>query len=114
VDDGLVEKKERAPAKASRNLGAAPLSDAPSPPPPPPKPDLASVVKQRIVEEQATLGTCLKTDTLAIEVVVDHGVTTFVLPAGTPAEIASCFKIAATKIRFPESYTLRVKTSLAK
>lgn len=109
-----VEENKRAPAKTmgSRRMDSAPLMDPPAPPPPPA--DLASLVKKRVVDEHAMLGACVKTGTLAIEVVVDKGVTSFVLPAGTPPEVASCFKTAAAKIRFPESYTLRVKTSVAK
>lgn len=125
ADDGVVE---RGPAKAAkRGAESAPLrdapkplaptlapsSDAPPPPPPPPLP-LDDEVKEQVLKQHTALRACMKTNTLAVEVVVDKGVTTFVLPAGTPDEVNNCFKLVGTRIKFASSYTLRVKMSFAK
>ncbi len=116
ADDGVVE---RGPAKAAKRSGeSAPLRDSlalsnDAPPPPPPAP-LDDEVKKRVLREHAALRACMKTNTLAVEVVVDKGITTFVLPTGTPDEVNNCFKLAAKQIKFASSYTLRVKMSFAK
>ena len=72
-------------------------------------------MKKRIAEQKSMIGSCLKDGTpLDIVVVVDKGITSFELPAKASAEMKNCFKIVATRINFPESYTLRVKTSVVK
>lgn len=72
------------------------------------------VVKHRLAELRSTLGACLPSASLEVVVVVKKGITSFELPAGSSAEVANCFRTAAAKIKFPESFTLRVKTSVVK
>lgn len=120
VDEG---PREVAPSKTATTESAVVGSRAPAPPPPADTADDAEknmvapdvVVKKRIAEARSMIGACLKDATpLDIVVVVDKGITSFELPAKASNEMANCFKIVATRIKFPESYTLRVKTSVVK
>lgn len=125
---GDKEKASPPKAAATKQKESAAL-DAPPPPPPPPKDDAKSVadenmvapsviVKKRMAEEKTILGACMKTVTTAtldVEVIIDKGIIkSFVLPPSATPEMKNCFKNAATRIKFPDNYTLRVKTQLAK